>query len=78
MEALMIILEWIDYGFIVVFFLLVGALIVMIAGPRDARAADEKEPAARKEKLAASFVLAGLFLFFLCLTVLSSRRSNSG
>ncbi len=74
----MTILEWIDYGFIAVFFLLVGALIVMIAGPRDAAAAGEKKPAARKEKLAASVVLAGLFLFFLCLTVLCSRHSSSG
>ena len=74
----MTILEWIDYAFIVVFFLFVGALIVMIAGPRDAAAAGEKKPAPRKEKLAASVVLAGLFLFILCLTVLSSRRSGSG
>ena len=45
----MTILEWIDYGFIVVFFLCVGALIVMIAGPRDAVAAGEKSlPLARR------------------------------
>jgi hypothetical protein len=73
----MIILAYIDYGFIVMFFLIVGSFVFVISRPRDKRVlAGEKLPKMRQEKIAYT-VLAGLFLFFLLVTWMTSKQARS-
>jgi asparagine N-glycosylation enzyme membrane subunit Stt3 len=72
----MTILAYIDYGFIVLFFLTVGSLVVVISRPHDkVLVAGEKLPQVRQKKIAYA-ALAGIFLFFLLVTWMTNRQAD--
>ena len=69
-------LAYIDYAFIVVFFVVLFGLVLWIAGPRKAAASTSTQAQAlpsRENKLAYGF-LAGLLILLFVLTVLDQRQ----
>lgn len=69
-------MEWIDYSLIVVFFLVTGALVVVISGSRVSGPVVEHEhPAPRREKATyVAFALLVAFVFGLALLAKRRRR----
>lgn len=72
----MTILEWIDYSFIVLFFLGMGTLLFIIAWPSQEELAREKLPPVRQEKVAYAALVA-LFLFFLMISWITNKHPHS-
>jgi branched-subunit amino acid transport protein len=73
----MSLLEWIDYGLIVVFFVTMAGLVVVIARPSQKEvAASPVLPPVRQNKMT-YVVLAILCLFFLSMALLSSKGSDT-
>jgi cbb3-type cytochrome oxidase subunit 3 len=71
-------LAYIDYAFIIVFFVVLLGLILWIASPRQQEAAStaaqaQTLPPPRENKLAYGF-LAALFVLFFVLTILDQRQ----
>jgi Na+/H+ antiporter NhaA len=76
-EIRMSLMEWIDYGLIVIFFVAAGVLVIMIAGPRhSSEAVSRAEPPVHAGK-AAYVTLAVLCLFLLCVGWLASKHSGT-
>ena len=73
----MSLMEWIDYGLIVLFFVIAGVLVIVIAGPRHSgEAVSHAQPPVHVGKTA-YVALAVLCLFLLCVGWLASKHSDT-
>ena len=73
----MSLMEWIDYGLIVIFFLVAGVLVIVIAGPRHSGEVVREKQATGHAGMAAYATLAALCLFLLCVSWLASKYSGT-
>lgn len=72
----MSLMAWIDYGLIVLFFMIAGVLVIVIAGPRQSgQAVSRAQPQVHVGKTA-YVALAVLCLFLLCVGWLASKHSG--
>jgi hypothetical protein len=73
----MTILAYIDYGFIILFFLTAGTLIVIISRPRKLEEPAEQKLSQVRQKKIAYAALVGLLLFFALVTWMTNRQGNT-
>ena len=76
-ERHMSLLEWIDYGLIILFFVVAAGLVMVVAGPpRKDVAVSDTLPPVRQNKMAYA-LLAVLCLLLLCMALLSDNRPDT-